>query len=80
MTTVAAGQVHARASGRPSGEDLLMRAGILALTALLVLFVAVPLATIASLAVLALSRDVLRAGDTFPELARFRLLRRFILR
>jgi O-antigen/teichoic acid export membrane protein len=44
------------------------------------IWIAVPLAAIASVAVLALSRDVLRAGDTFPELARFRLLRRFILR
>jgi iron(III) transport system permease protein len=46
MTTVAAGQAEAPASRRLSGEDLLMRAGILALTALLLLFVALPLATL----------------------------------
>ena len=44
------------------------------------IWVAVPLAAIASVAVLALSRNVLRAGDTFPELARLPLLGRFILR
>jgi O-antigen/teichoic acid export membrane protein len=42
------------------------------------LWVAVPLAASAALAVLILSRNVLRAGDTFPELARFRLLRWFL--
>lgn len=44
------------------------------------IWIAVPLAAIASVAVLALSRNVLRAGDTFPELARLPLIGRFILR
>jgi O-antigen/teichoic acid export membrane protein len=44
------------------------------------IWIAVPLAAVASVAVLTLSRNVLRAGDTFPELARLPLLGRFILR
>jgi O-antigen/teichoic acid export membrane protein len=39
------------------------------------IWVAVPLAAIASLVVVLTSRNVLRAGDTFPELARFRVVR-----
>ena len=39
------------------------------------IWVAVPLAAIASLIVVLTSRNILRAGDTFPELARFRIIR-----
>jgi O-antigen/teichoic acid export membrane protein len=39
------------------------------------IWVAVPLAAIASLVVVLMTRNILRAGDTFPELARFRLIR-----
>ncbi len=39
------------------------------------IWVAVPLAAIASLIVVLTSRSILRAGDTFPELARFRVIR-----
>jgi O-antigen/teichoic acid export membrane protein len=39
------------------------------------IWVAVPLAAVASLAVVLTSRGILRAGDTFPELARFRVIR-----
>jgi O-antigen/teichoic acid export membrane protein len=39
------------------------------------IWVAVPLAAIASLVVVLTSRNLLRAGETFPELARFRLIR-----
>jgi O-antigen/teichoic acid export membrane protein len=39
------------------------------------IWVAVPLAAIASLVVVLMSRNLLRAGQTFPELARFRVIR-----
>ena len=39
------------------------------------IWVAVPLAAIASLVVVLMSRNILRAGQTFPELARFRVIR-----
>jgi O-antigen/teichoic acid export membrane protein len=39
------------------------------------IWVAVPLAALASLVVVLMSRNLLRAGETFPELARFRLIR-----
>lgn len=39
------------------------------------IWIAVPLAAIASLVVVLTSRNLLRAGDTFPELARFRVIR-----
>jgi O-antigen/teichoic acid export membrane protein len=39
------------------------------------IWVAVPLAAVASLVVVLMSRNLLRAGETFPELARFRLIR-----
>lgn len=39
------------------------------------IWVALPLAAIASLVVVLTSRNLLRAGDTFPELARFRVIR-----
>jgi O-antigen/teichoic acid export membrane protein len=39
------------------------------------IWVAVPLAAVASVAVVLISRNVLRAGETFPELARFRVIR-----
>jgi O-antigen/teichoic acid export membrane protein len=39
------------------------------------IWVAVPLAAIASLVVVLTSRNLLRAGQTFPELARFRVIR-----
>jgi O-antigen/teichoic acid export membrane protein len=39
------------------------------------ILVAVPLAAVASLVVVLMTRNILRAGDTFPELARFRLIR-----
>ena len=39
------------------------------------IWVAVPLAAIASLVVVLMSRNVLRAGQTFPELTRFRVIR-----
>ena len=39
------------------------------------IWVAVPLAAVASVAVILASRNVLRAGETFPELARFRIVR-----
>ena len=39
------------------------------------IWVSVPLAGIGSLVVVLVSRNLLRAGDTFPELARFRVIR-----
>jgi len=39
------------------------------------IWVAVPLAAVASLVVVLMSRNLLRAGETFPELARFRFIR-----
>jgi iron(III) transport system permease protein len=46
MTAAAAGQIPQLASRRLSGEDLAMRAGIFLLTALLLLFIAFPLASL----------------------------------
>jgi hypothetical protein len=39
------------------------------------IWVAVPLAALGSLIVVLTSRRILRAGETFPELARFRVIR-----
>jgi O-antigen/teichoic acid export membrane protein len=39
------------------------------------IWVAVPLAALTSIGVVVASRSILRAGDTFPELARFRVVR-----